>query len=383
MIYFILIIIILFCICCLVLFGVDFYFYLLDRYSRFHIGRWKNMNEWEDAVIKKGISWLKRTPTVKITDNSRYMLLDMFHGKYKSQTIQSWQKGALILGLQNINNDASNNAIQNVINKLLDDKGNYKEKPTAIDCGLLSYAIMKNENLNRIKPAMDYTKNIIINNIGHDGMIAYVNNKNSDERYVDTIGLACPFLAYYGKVYNQPQISKEAVKQLKLFSEYGLEEKSLLPNHAFSFQKKLPLGVYGWGRGTAWYLIGLIDTYFEIEEFEDKNWLEKQIKIVADKYKIYQRDDGGFGYILQMQNGYDSSVTAVMAYFYKKCFEIFNIDEYDIISTKCLVKLKSVTRITGAIDWCQGDTKDIGIFAQTFDIMPFAQGFCLRTFEKR
>lgn len=41
-------------------------------------------------------------------------------------------------------------------------------------------------------------------------------------------------------------------------------------------------------------------------------------------------------------------------------------------------KLLSCTRITGAIDWCQGDTKDIGVFAQTYDLMPFAQGMTLR-----
>ena len=81
-----------------------------------------------------------------------------------------------------------------------------------------------------------------------------------------------------------------------------------------------------------------------------------------------------------MQNGYDSSATVVMAYFYKRCFEIFKDEEYMDISKKCLRKLKSVTRITGAIDWCQGDTKGIGVFAQTFDIMPFAQGFCMRSF---
>ena len=41
-------------------------------------------------------------------------------------------------------------------------------------------------------------------------------------------------------------------------------------------------------------------------------------------------------------------------------------------------KIKSATRITGKVDWCQGDTKGIGVHSQTFDIMPFAQGFTLR-----
>ena len=361
----------------IILFGIDFYFYLVNRYCRFHIGRWNNQEKWEDAIEKKVIRWIKKTPTVKITDNTRYILLDMIKGKYKSHSIQSWQKGALILGLED------KKIINDAINRLIDTNGNFIRNPVAVDSGLLSYAILKNSELNQVKPAMDYVVNLILNNIGNDGMIIYTNDINSDERYVDTIGLVCPFLACYGKIYHRPEISKIAVNQLKLFSEYGLERESLLPNHAFSSQTKLPLGVYGWGRGVAWYVIGLIDTYFEIENSEDKTWILNQIHKVADKYKIYQRQDGGFGYIIQMKNGYDSSVTAVMSYFYLKCYQLFNIEEYKLIYEKCLKKLITVTRITGAIDWCQGDTKGIGIFAQTYDIMPFAQGFCLRTLKER
>lgn len=361
----------------IILFGIDFYFYLVNRYCRFHIGRWSNQKKWEDAIEKKAIRWIKKTPTVKITDNTRYILLDMIEGKYKSHSIQSWQKGALILGLED------KKIINDAINRLIDTNGNFIRNPVAIDSGLLSYAILKNSELNEVKPAMDYVVNLILNNIGDDGMIIYTNDINSDERYVDTIGLTCPFLACYGKIYHKPEISKIAVNQLKLFSEYGLERKSLLPNHAFSSQTKLPLGVYGWGRGVAWYVIGLIDTYFEIENNEDKTWILNQIHKVADKYKVYQRQDGGFGYIIQMKNGYDSSVTAVMSYFYLKCYQLFNIEEYKLIYEKCLKKIITVTRITGAIDWCQGDTKGIGVFAQTYDIMPFAQGFCLRTLKER
>lgn len=83
---------------CLVNYGIDYFFYLKNKYCRFHIGRWQQ-DEWEKAVEKRAVKWLKKTPTVKITDNSRYMLLDFLNGKYRSKTIQSWQKAALILGL--------------------------------------------------------------------------------------------------------------------------------------------------------------------------------------------------------------------------------------------------------------------------------------------
>lgn len=83
-----------------------------------------------------------------------------------------------------------------------------------------------------------------------------------------------------------------------------------------------------------------------------------------------------------MNQGYDSSATAVLAYFYQRCSEIYENDSYAAIADACMEKLRTVTKITGAIDWCQGDTKGIGVFAQTYDVMPFAQGMAIRAMRK-
>ncbi|MPN08619.1 hypothetical protein SDC9_155904 [bioreactor metagenome] len=40
-----------------------------------------------------------------------------------------------------------------------------------------------------------------------------------------------------------------------------------------------------------------------------------------------------------------------------------------------------MTRRDGALDYCQGDTVDFGIFSQRLDVMPFAQGMALRAFK--
>lgn len=365
----------------LIIFAVDFYHYLLERYSRFHIGRFKNEDEWKQRVIKKSVKWLKKEPTVKFTDNNRYIILDMLTKKYRNSTVQSWQKGALLLGLQKYGSKYEKE-IQQCINKLINKKGEFIDPPTNVDCGFLSYAILKNSNPLDVEPAMTYSLNLIMNNIGKDGMICYINDKESTERYVDTIGLVIPFLFAYAEAYHIPEIKKSALVQLKLFTEYGLDKVSLLPNHAFDSRSKLPLGVLGWGRGCAWYVIGLLDSYLELKEDENCEWIRQQIRIIAEEYKKYQRKDGGFGYIFQMRYGYDSSATSVMAYFYKKCYDIFGNKTYYDIYISCLKKLKEVTKINGALDWCQGDTKGIGIFSQTFGTMPFAQGIMIRSFEE-
>lgn len=365
-----------------VIWGVDYWHYLVDCCCRFHIGKWSDLKKWENAVIKKAIRWSIKTPTVKITDNNRYLLLDMIQGKYRSHTIQSWQTGAIILGLSNINTQKCNTAVQNACSRFIAKGGGFIQKPTNVDCGLLAYAILKTSNPQQVKQAMDYAVDLILNHIASDGMISYVNDLRSDERYVDTLGLTCPFLAYYASIYDKPECARVAVEQIKQFSQYGLETVSLLPNHAYSTSSKLPLGVYGWGRGTGWYVLGLIDTFKEIHDCEDKIWIKNQIKRIADSYRLFQRDDGGFGYIMQMQYGYDSSTTAIMAYFYRECSRIFNDNCYQEIANRAMDKLRSVTRMTGAIDWCQGDTKGIGVFSQTYNIMPFAQGMVLRTIQK-
>ena len=373
------IIVFIFLILSIIIFGVDFYFYMLNRYCRYHIGRWNNYDEWLSNVKNISIKWTRKTPVVKMTDNNRLMVIDMINGKYKNNNIQSWQLGGLLLGLCECNDKEAKEAINKLIIKLIDKDGNWVTKPTNVDCGLLSYAILKNsKDYKKIKPAMDYSIGIIEKNICEDGMIAYTSDKNVDERYVDTLGFVCPFLQLYSNIYAEEKFSKISLEQINQYNKYGLLHDTYLPNHAYNPKNKLPLGVYGWGRGVAWYVIGLIDTYIEMKDSDEKLILKQNIKNVADSYINYQREDGGFGSILQNERTYDSSATAVLAYFYSRCYEIFENPKYLEVSNKCLQKIKSVTRITGKVDWCQGDTKGIGVHSQTFDIMPFAQGFTLR-----
>lgn len=359
-------------------YGIDFLFYLKNRYCRFHIGRWDEQ-EWPAVIERTARRWVKHTPTVKITDNSRYMLLDFIQGKYRSGSIQSWQKAALILGLLECNDESSHVAAEQAVNELIDDAGMWKKKPVAVDCGMLSFAVLKAaKDPQAVRPAMDYSIELIRKNVNDYGMISYTGGRDNPEMYVDTLGLTCPFLALYAQVYHDSQCEKLAVDQLRMYHTYGLLADTALPNHAFNIKSKLPLGVYGWGRGTAWYLIGLVDTYHQLQAPEYQAEVLQWISESAQAYVEYQRTDGGFGSILQREGTYDSSATAAMAWFYAECAILLKNSTYRDISRRCLSILLKKTRITGAIDDCQGDTKGIGIFAQTYDIMPFAQGMALR-----
>lgn len=375
---FVKILVLLILIICVVNYSVDFAFFLKDRFSRYHIGRWE-MNAWKTAVEQKAVRWLKQTPVVKITDSSRYILLDMISGKYRSHTIQSWQKAALILGLLESKRESSVKQAKEAAAILINEKGNWKEKPTRVDCGMLSYALMRTvDQVDSIRGAMDESAMIIKKSVNDQGLISYTGQKDNPDMYVDTIGLCCPFLVRYAKEYHLPEYEMLAFQQIENYHEYGLLQGTALPNHAYTLKYGLPLGVYGWGRGTGWYVIGLLDSYENFMNEEYRTIVNRWICEAAEEYKKFQLTNGGFGSIIQSTHTYDSSATAVLAWFYNRCGQIFDNAEYYAIAEACLKKLLQSTRTNGAIDWCQGDTKGIGIFSQTYDVMPFAQGMALR-----
>ena len=363
---------------CVVNYAVDFIYFLHNRYCRFHIGCWDE-NTWEKAIKHVAMKWLHRTPTVKITDNSRYMLIDIIQGKYRSSTIQSWQKAALLLAMSQSHDTNQIEAARSTANAYINNNGEWKVFPIAVDCGMLSYAILElARDKDNVKPAMDYSLKLIEKNVNRWGMISYTGGIDNYDMYVDTIGLAVPFLFAYSRYYRCSKYERIGLENIRLFRKWGLLKETNLPNHAFNVESKLPLGVYGWGRGVGWYIIGLVDSYRMAQEQQSKDSLIVWIQEAAQAYLNFQREDGGFGSILQSSKTYDSSATAVLAWFYAYCSKLFDNEQYLRIANKCLKKLLTCTRINGAIDLCQGDTKGIGIFAQTYDIMPFAQGMTLR-----
>ena len=374
MIYAIIILSLIFCLA-LLLWSVDIYQYVKKRMCRYHIGRWPNPDKWQRAVIRKATAWTINTPTVKITDNSRYVLLDVLQGCYRSRSIQAWQNAALILGLLNHNPTAAINSARSYLTP----QGTWKVAPHSVDVCMLGYAILQAiKDKTSIKPAMDTLLDLVRSNTDEQGLISYCGGSDNKERYVDLLGLVCPFLMTYAVTYQHPEYAELALKQIRFYHDYGLYDNTILPCHAIQRDSHLPLGIFGWGRGTVWYTLALADTYKSADNETQKKELLRLMREAADAYLSYQHADGGFGCILQRSRSYDSSATAGLAYFYRICSEELQPEPYASVSEHCLNKLRIVTRLNGAIDWCQGDTKDIGVFAQTYDVMPFAQGMALR-----
>lgn len=355
----------------LVLILTDIFINGIVIYKRWKIGRWKNKREWIEAITKVSDRWFYHAPIVKKTDQTRYLLKDILQGNYKNNTIQSWQIGGLYLGLSEKGKDIGRLQKQ-LINV---QTGQWKEKIREVDYALLAYGILKStDNVHKIKLAMDEIYQLILDRYQESDQTVCYRKFHPEIRFVDTIGFICPFLMCYSKKYNCEKARVIAENQIMQYYKTAYLEHSGLIAHAYDNETEVPLGIYGWGRGMGWWMLGIMDSYLEIPSEQ----LKKIIIETADKIIKFENDNGGFASNLALKNNTESSVTSIAAYFYQKCYEITSKEQYQEVADRCIGALMRNTRRSGEIDFSQGDTKGIGIYSQTYNIMPFTQGIVTR-----
>lgn len=359
---------------------------MTDWIKRIKIGRYKDLENWNRAITKKGVKWLIKTPKIKITDNTRFVALDMIKRNYSSSAIQHWQEASLLLGLSEYSKYKNKETITNEINQFLEKKfdsnGQWVKKPKHVDGAILGYAILKLEHdqNDSYKLALDDMWELIKGHIGEDDTVMY-RKSMPNYRYVDTIGFICPFLISYGLKYQKDECIEVAVKQIKNYVQYGMLDGHFIPSHAYDCKTKTPLGLYGWGRGLGWFAIGLIDSWNELpHNHKYQSEFESIVKKFAKAAMKYQQVNGHWNWtIFRNESRSDSSTTATLAWY------LLHASKLESISKDCLQAveksiqyLMSVTRRNGEVDFSQGDTKDIGVYSNLFTPLPFTQGFCMR-----
>lgn len=357
-----------------------------DWLERIHIGRYIDINHWNSSISKAGMKWLNHTPKIKVTDNTRLVIIDMLRGNYTKNAIQHWQEAALLLGLIEFarkgNNKRAEHEIKKYLNTKFDEDGGWKQKPEQIDAAILGYAVIKIDfiNIDGFKEALDYIWELIKSNMGEDGTVQY-RKTMKNYRYVDTIGLICPFLVAYGIRYNKEECVRLAITQLKEFEHRGMLGKHYIPGHAYQLNNTLPFGLYGWGRGLGWFAVGLVDSWLELpQSHPSKTILEEMIKKFATSILAYQNTDGNWNWtVTRAESRPDSSTTATLGWFLIQASQIEELSESCTKGAELAIHyLMSVTRRNGVVDFSQGETKDIGIYSMLFNALPFTQGFCIR-----
>jgi len=370
-------------------FAVDLYPVLRDWVGRIHIGRFRDAGVWAQSINDRGARWLSKTPTIKLTDNSRLVLLDMLSGNYSRSQIQQWQEGALLLGfseyLRHRQDEALDKRVSHYFEAKFNSDGSWREKPRFVDAGLLAYGVMKlaGEKADRFRPALDEMWALIADHVGADGTVQY-RKSMPDYRYVDTIGFICPFLVLYGVRYGKEECVELALRQLRQYEREGMLDKSSLPGHAYHVGRGLPAGLYGWGRGLGWFAIGLIDAWNELPAHHSgRNELEGMIVRFAQSLLKLQNPSGSWGWaVTRGESRQDSSATVMLGWFLQLASGIKGLEKScGEGARRAAAYLMSVTRRNGAVDFSQGDTKDIGVYSTHFTILPFTQGFSIRLAE--
>lgn len=358
-----------------------------DWFLRIKMGRFESKTSWKKTITNKGIQWLRNTPKIRVTDQTRLISIDMLKGNYSNNTIQHWQEAALILGLaesvKSNKDEKIKEEIQGFLEGKFDTQGHWRQKPIHVDGAILAYALMKLDfvNIDKYKPALDFTWDLIKDHIGKDGTVLY-RKSMGNYRYVDTIGFICPFLIAYGMRYNKEECVTLAIQQIIEYEKYGLLKDAYIPCHAYEISQKLPLGLYGWGRGLGWFAIGLIDAWKELpRNHRFKKDLENLVVSFASTIGHFQQENGSWNWtVTRNESRADSSTTATLGWFLLNASEIKeNSDENWSNAERAMNYLMKVTRRDGGIDFSQGDTKDIGVYSSLFNIMPFTQGFAIRS----
>lgn len=214
-----------------------------------------------------------------------------------------------------------------------------------------------------------------------NGSLPYRNN-GKEVILVDGLGMVCPFLCRYGKVFNKPEATDLAVIQLINFLNFGMHDDLYLPYHAFKASTKLRMGIVGWGRGVGWLLIGLVDSLENIDKNHDSYLFLKNsfVKLVFNVLS-YQRQDGYFSWQLETNEGpKDTSTTSMISYSIIKGLELGFIEENTVqkqLQLSIIALLESTSN--GIVNDCSAECKGVGMYPQKFGNFPWAQGPTLST----
>lgn len=88
-----------------------------------------------------------------------------------------------------------------------------------------------------------------------------------DQMWLDGLFMAAPFLAQYGKVFEEPAAFDEVTKQILLMDQHAYDGKTGLHYHAWDAKRAQPWAnpqtgqsPNFWGRAEGWYAMALVDT---------------------------------------------------------------------------------------------------------------------------
>lgn len=205
------------------------------------------------------------------------------------------------------------------------------------------------------------------------GSFPYRAAQNNGYVFVDSIGLACPFLYRYGVMYDRTDAVELAVKQIVNFLAYGMDGSTGLPYHGYVMRTACKYGIIGWGRAVGWLLRGMIGCM--ISEYGMERLKDPYIALV-DTAIVYQRKDGYFSWQLQASEGpADTSATGIICVAIKKGMEIGVLKgaKYVQALQEGISAIEKSVK-DGRVYDCSGECEGFGQYPQRYGAYPWALG---------
>lgn len=210
------------------------------------------------------------------------------------------------------------------------------------------------------------------------GIYCYAQNNRV---LVDTLGMICPFLSKYGREYDVPEASSMCVNQLLDYIRVNVDDETHLPFHGYYNGGARRLGSLGWGRGTGWYLLGIVDSLCEIgpnaNGFEE---IRNAFQSATVTIKKYQKEDGTWSWsILQPQDHSDTTATAFLGYCLSRGILTGLIGQEYLPTLEAALKaIINHTNIkNGSIGSGLRDCEGLGRYPHVFGAQPWLQGIAL------
>ena len=206
-----------------------------------------------------------------------------------------------------------------------------------------------------------------------NGCFPYRSNWQEKYIYVDSIGLACPFLYKYGVSFEKPKYTELALRQIEYFLACGMDDETGLPYHGYEAESGVKYGVIGWGRAAGWLLRGMQGCM--IDEY-GRERLGSAFCTLTEKVLSYQRKDGLFSWQMQAVEGPgDTSATGMICAALQEGIKIGLLKEEKY--RQALVHgSEAICQATedGLVYQCSGECEGFGRYPQIYGAYPWSLG---------
>jgi rhamnogalacturonyl hydrolase YesR len=207
-----------------------------------------------------------------------------------------------------------------------------------------------------------------------NGAILY--SDRTDLVLVDLIGMACPFLAVYARLFRDDEAMQLCRTYVEEFWRWNVDPETGLPFHGYKYGAATGLGLKGWGRGVGWYTLGLVDTWAELSDAANETFRRRiadELRRVFATLARWQRTNGHWGE--QIEGGEiraDSSATAFVAYAFVRAARTGMIgEEFDPVIRAALAALAQAMTPDGRIRGSSAEAKGLGIVGVPLGAQPW------------